>query len=149
MELSKQFVGYIIMVLLDFTYINFVKSHWIKDIDHINKKPFTVTYSRLFWLWLVYKIIYLGIFYFIIKENKTPTEALYLGLYVYSIFNMTTLIFFDNWSITRGLLDTLWGGILFYLTTYTIQGTFKRKNKIQASEILFNFTNWGNKSKRK
>jgi len=40
-----------------------------------------------------------------------------LGIVIYAVFELTNLALFKNWHILSVLIDTLWGGILFGLTT--------------------------------
>ena len=65
---------------------------------------------------LCYISLVLGLFYFIIKDKKSIGEAFLLGLYVYAVYETTNLAIFKNWTWNIAAIDTLWGGILIYLT---------------------------------
>jgi hypothetical protein len=69
----------------------------------------------------VYVFIASMLYWFIIKENKTPKDAFILGLCTVGIYEYTNYCTFDNWKFETTLIDTAWGGILFYLTTYFYQ----------------------------
>ena len=36
---------------------------------------------------------------------------------IYAVFELTNLALFKNWFMLSVIIDTLWGGILFALTT--------------------------------
>ena len=67
---------------------------------------------------ICYLFIVAGLNYFIISKNRTPLDAFFLGLVIYGVYESTNYAIFKNWSATVGLIDTLWGGILFALATY-------------------------------
>jgi uncharacterized membrane protein len=69
---------------------------------------------------LCYIFLITGINYFIIKPNKSVSEAFLLGIIIYGVYETTNYALFKNWSILTVLIDTLWGGILFASTTYII-----------------------------
>jgi uncharacterized membrane protein len=69
---------------------------------------------------LCYLFLITGINYFIIKPRKSASEAFLLGLVIYGVYETTNYALLNNWSILTVVMDTLWGGILFALTTYII-----------------------------
>lgn len=69
---------------------------------------------------LCYVFLIVGINYFIIKPNRSVTDAFLLGLVIYGVYETTNYALFKNWSIITVIIDTLWGGILFALTTYIV-----------------------------
>jgi uncharacterized membrane protein len=70
---------------------------------------------------ICYLFLVFGIYYFIIKPKRSVRDAFLLGVVIYSVFELTNLAIFKNWSIFTVLLDTLWGGVLFGTTTYLIR----------------------------
>ena len=69
---------------------------------------------------LCYISIIFGLYYFIIKDKKSVLDAIILGLFVYSVYELTNMSLFENWEYKTVIIDTLWGGALFGLTTYTV-----------------------------
>lgn len=67
---------------------------------------------------LCYLFLIFGLYFFILRENKTPLEAFLFGIIIYGVYETTTYTVLKNWKITTVITDTLWGGILFYLTTF-------------------------------
>ena len=54
---------------------------------------------------------------FIIKERKSPNDAFILGICIYGIFDFTNMAIFKKYEIIPSIIDTLWGGCLFYMVT--------------------------------
>lgn len=52
-----------------------------------------------------------------IPENKKYMLAFVLGVCVYLVFDGTNLAIFKKWSWEALMLDSIWGSILFLLTT--------------------------------
>jgi uncharacterized membrane protein len=67
---------------------------------------------------VVYILMIVVLYYFIIKEKKTPNEAFILGFCIYGIFDFTNYALFNDYELLPSVVDMVWGGILFYLTTY-------------------------------
>jgi uncharacterized membrane protein len=65
-----------------------------------------------------YVFLIFAINYFIIGKLKGPEEAFILGLVIYGVFEGTCYAMFKKWTIGLAMMDTLWGGTLFALTTY-------------------------------
>jgi uncharacterized membrane protein len=69
---------------------------------------------------LCYITLIFGIYYFIIREKKSVFDAFLLGLVIYAVYETTTLALLKNWSYKTSIIDTLWGGVLFALTTFIV-----------------------------
>jgi uncharacterized membrane protein len=65
-----------------------------------------------------YIFLLFGLYYFIFKDHRSPLEAMLLGLVIYGVYETTTYALLKNWKLQTVLIDTLWGGTLFYMTTY-------------------------------
>jgi uncharacterized membrane protein len=48
-----------------------------------------------------------------------------LGIIIYGVYETTTYATLQKWKLETVVKDTLWGGILFYLTTFF---TYKLKD---------------------
>ena len=111
----KYIVSAIILVLLDSIYLNAIKDFFGKQIKKVQQKPMKV---NLVGAILCYIILILGINYFIIYQNKSILDAFLLGLLIYGVYETTNYALFSDWSVTTVMIDSIWGGILFALTTY-------------------------------
>ena len=107
----------IILVSIDFVYLNFMKGYFNNQVKSVQGKPLKM---NLLGTVLCYIFLILGLNYFIIKPRKSTQDAFLFGLIIYGVFETTNLGLFSNWSIMTVIIDTLWGGILFALTTFII-----------------------------
>lgn len=105
----------IILTIIDSIYLYLTKSLFEKMVSQIQNSDIQI---RLNGAIMVYILLTIGLYYFIIKENRLPYEAVLLGLVIYGVFDFTNYAIFKNYDIYIGLIDTVWGGILCGLTTY-------------------------------
>jgi len=109
----------LIMFLLDSVFISFIMYKNFNDqVNLVQGSPIQINILGGI---LSYFFLSLALYYFIIKENKTYIDAFILGLCIYGVYEYTTLALLKNWLIKTTIIDTLWGGTLFGLTTYIIQ----------------------------
>ena len=102
------------ILLLDFIYFYFFQESMMKMISMIQKNPVKINFIYFI---LCYLFLTFVLYYFIIRENKSPMDAFLLGLSTYAIYELTSASLFTNWKLWVVLLDSLWGGILFFLVT--------------------------------
>jgi uncharacterized membrane protein len=69
---------------------------------------------------LVYVFIGISLLYFVISKRGSPFDAFVLGITSYGIYDFTNVSLISKWPIYIATIDTLWGGILYYLTTSII-----------------------------
>ena len=67
---------------------------------------------------ITYIFLIYGLYYFILSKNKSVTDAFILGVVIYGVYEFTNLTILKEWKLKSALIDTLWGGILFSLTTF-------------------------------
>jgi uncharacterized membrane protein len=65
-----------------------------------------------------YLFLIIAINYFIIVPNKSVEDAFILGVVIYGVFEYTNYAIFKKWSELFVITDTIWGGLLFAITTY-------------------------------
>jgi uncharacterized membrane protein len=105
----------IILTIIDSIYLYLTKSLFEKMVLQIQNSDMQIRLNSAI---IVYILLTIGLYYFIIKEKKSPYEAALLGLIIYGVFDFTNYAIFKNYDIYIGLLDTIWGSILCGLTTY-------------------------------
>lgn len=117
MNVSKILILAIIFVLCDSIYLNFIKNYFSKQITLIQHESIKINYFSVF---ICYILLVFGINYFIIQPRRSITDAFLLGLIIYGVYETTNKALFSKWYWTTVVIDSLWGGILFALTTYLI-----------------------------
>lgn len=109
------FLSTFYFLLLDFIFLFWNRDTFEKQIIQVQRvslqmKPIGAIICYLFLIF--------GLYFFILREKKTPLEAFLFGIVVYGVYETTTYALLKNWKITTVITDTLWGGVLFYLTTF-------------------------------
>jgi uncharacterized membrane protein len=107
----------IIFITIDFVYLNVIKDYFTKQIQSVQGSQPKINYLGAA---LCYIFLIIGINYFIIKPKKSVNDAFLLGLVIYGVYETTNYALFKNWSILTVIMDTLWGGLLFAVTSYIV-----------------------------
>ena len=115
---------FIVFVIIDSIYLTSMKAFFDKQVNLIQGSNIEM---KLIPAVLCYISLVVGLYYFIIKERKSLVEAFLLGFVIYSVYEFTNWALFKNWKITTVLIDTLWGAVLFTLTTAIIYYIFNSK----------------------
>jgi uncharacterized membrane protein len=110
-------VSAIVFISIDFVYLNLIKDYFQKQIQIVQGSQPKMNFLGAA---LCYIFLITGINYFIIKPHKSVKEAFLLGIVIYGVYETTNYALFKNWWLTTVFLDTLWGGILFAITTYIV-----------------------------
>ncbi len=112
----------IIIFCIDLIFLNSLFSKFTKQIKIIQNKEVVVKKIPAV---IAYLFLTLALYYFIIRKkdnyktnNDMIKDAVILGALIYGIFDATNLALFDKWTIDLFIIDTIWGGILFGLSTY-------------------------------
>jgi uncharacterized membrane protein len=114
----KLLITAIIFVVLDSIYLNLIKDYFLKQINLVQKSPIKIDFLAIL---LCYIFLIFGINYFIIQPNRSIQDAFILGIIIYGVYETTNKALLTKWSWLTVIMDTLWGGILFALTTYIIK----------------------------
>jgi uncharacterized membrane protein len=110
-------VSAIVFISIDFIYLNLMKGYFDKQIQSVQGSIPKMNYlgAALCYIFLIF-----GINYFIIKPKKSVSDAFLLGIIIYGVYETTNYALLKNWSMLTVIIDTLWGGILFAVTTYIV-----------------------------
>jgi uncharacterized membrane protein len=111
----------IIILFLDFLYMQIIYKKFNNLIVSVQKSDIKLNITGAI---LCYSLIIFMLYYFIIKENKSVLDAFILGFCTYGIYETTNLSLLNNWDYNIALIDTIWGGILYALTTYIIKNNY-------------------------
>ena len=108
-------ISSILMVFIDLVYLSMIgKSSFEKTVSAIQGSKLVVNMPPAIFTYILMAII---LNYFIISANKPAFDAFILGFCAYGIFDFTNLAIFKNYTLKTAIMDTLWGAILFYVTT--------------------------------
>jgi uncharacterized membrane protein len=104
----------ILILVFDCFYLYGIRNIFSKQIIDVQRTPLQMDFLAAV---LCYILIIVGLYYFIIRENKSVLEAVMLGIVIYGIYELTTKAIITNWRWETVLLDTVWGGVLFGIVT--------------------------------
>ena len=107
----------VIMLLLDSVYLYFTKSIFGVLVAKIQR---TAIQFRIEGAIIVYLLLAFGLYYFIVKPGLSAWEAGLLGLVIYGTFDFTNYTMFKNYDLKIAIMDTVWGSLLFGLTTFIL-----------------------------
>ena len=111
----------VIMLLMDSVYLFLTKSIFGEMVAKIQR---TAIQFRLVGAVIVYLLLALALYYFIVKPGLSVWEAGLLGLVIYGTFDFTNYAMFKNYDLKIAIMDTVWGSLLFALTTFVYKKMF-------------------------
>jgi len=107
----------LVFLLLDGIYLYSMRKYFNDQVKRIQGSPIRLNAVGTI---LTYVFLLFGLNYFILSPKKSVIDAFLFGIVVYAVYEFTTYSLFSGWKWTTVLMDTLWGGILFSLTTYIV-----------------------------
>lgn len=112
---KRLIVASVILLALDFSYIMATKKIFEDQIINIQRVIMTVKPVGAI---ACYIFLIFGLYYFILQNKRPATDAALLGLVIYGVYETTNYAILKKWSPFVVVIDTLWGSMLFGLTTY-------------------------------
>ena len=127
-ELSRQqlkeiFVTAVVYLTIDILYLNSKTDYFNSYFKKVQGKPFVVRKSGAV---MAYILLVIGLYYFIIKERKNLIYAFLFGIFLYGVYDLTNYATLTNWTMEFVIKDTLWGGMVFTISTFLIYEIIKR-----------------------
>lgn len=105
-----------IMLALDGFYLSYIGGPLFNPmIKNIQGENITLNMVGVF---IVYLLMLFALYKFIIMEKKAPRDAFLLGFCIYGVFDFTNMAIFKKYKYLPAIIDMVWGGTLFYLTTF-------------------------------
>jgi uncharacterized membrane protein len=114
MRTKQLLISAIAMLLLDAVYLSTFSKFFNNMVLGIQG---TKIKFNIFGAIACYILLIVGLNYFILAPKKPIADAFLLGLVIYGVYETTNYAILANWNMKAVALDTLWGGILFALTT--------------------------------
>ena len=126
-HMLHMFLLFSIIVIIDYIYLYLFGDYFLKLVHTIQREEAKFNYLSAI---LVYLVITIQLYYFVIysitplkskDKTKLPNillKAFILGLTSYAIYELTAKTIFYKWTYKGVIIDTVWGGILYVLSTY-------------------------------
>ncbi len=113
----------IIFFLIDSVFLSIISKKYGEMIKKIQNKPMKV---RILSAVVCYALLIFSLNYFILSNDENQElRALFLGWTIYGVYDSTAYALIENWDIKMALIDGVWGGILFYLSTISTKFVLK------------------------
>lgn len=107
-----------VLLIIDAMFIASMSSFFTNQIELVQKDKFTFDILGGF---VAYVFLIFGLYWFIIREKRSLLDAFLLGIVIYGVYEGTTKALFKKWKKETMLIDTIWGGTLFSLTTIIVR----------------------------
>lgn len=108
------FLSLVLLVVLDLSFMNLnwnMYSLQVIDVQRVQIQP------RIEGMIFCYFFMISGLYWFILRNRRPIWEAIVLGLVLYGVFESMSYGLFKKWHLKTAVVDTLWGGAVFGLTT--------------------------------
>lgn len=114
---KKLILTAIVLSVIDMAYLKLIGGHFNSLVKSIqgSKLSLQIVPAVLAYITLIFSL-----YYFIIRENRKVTDAMLLGWSIYLVYDFTNKAIFDKWTWETVLLDGVWGGVLYGLTTFIV-----------------------------
>jgi uncharacterized membrane protein len=107
--------AFVLLLVLDFAFLFMNQTMFQNQVITVQRVIMQPNYVGFI---MSYVCILALLGYFIIRPHRSVQEAFLLGLLTYGVFEFTNKAIFKKWEYMTVIIDTLWGGILFGLTTW-------------------------------
>ena len=110
----------LLFLVIDSIYLISISKYTKNIVTNIQNNLFEI---NILYVILCYILLISGTNYFIIQNNNLSLKEKYinsfiLGVFVYGVYEFTNGAIFKKWPLKLIIIDTLWGGVLFFIVTY-------------------------------
>jgi len=115
-------ISTVIFPLIDYVYLSRVSGHFSELVKKITKEEMVFNFPKAVG---AYFFLILGLYYFILKDlnqdnlKEKILSAMILGWVIYGTYDFTTGTILKDYDWNTMIMDTVWGGILYGLVTFT------------------------------
>jgi len=106
------------LLALDGIYLSIFGNQFAKMIFSIQGSAIKLKYISAI---LCYILLVTGLYYFIILPKRPILDAFLFGVLIYGVYDTTNHATIQKWKWYLALLDTIWGGTLFAITTHIVR----------------------------
>ena len=121
--MKKEIISVIILLVLDFLWIGlFMKNRYEKEIKQIQGSSMKV---NIVYGFISYTLMVIGLVVFVLPNIRTEHRLLdslkygfLFGIIIFGVYDFTIAALLEKWDIKLAFIDVLWGGTLYFLTSY-------------------------------
>ena len=118
MSIIDFIVSGLIFFIIDAIYLSTFGKKFAIMVKMIQGEKIKMNYSKYISAVICYILLIFSLNYYVLSEEKSLLNAFLLGVIIYGVFDSTNYVIFNEYNATIGLIDSLWGGILFTITTF-------------------------------
>lgn len=117
----QNIISSFILLVLDFAWIlYYMGEKYSVKIPEIQKSPLEI---NIIYGMMSYLLMLLGLNVFVIPNIKKPLidslkYGFTFGIILYGVYDFTSASVLKDWDMSLGLIDILWGGVVFFLASY-------------------------------
>ena len=104
-----------IVLSIDSLYLYMIKDLFNTQVQTVQGRPLQLDMKATI---LDYILIITGIWYLLTRKGFSHKEMFFMGIFSYGIYELTSKALLKNWKWETVAIDTIWGGVLFYLVSY-------------------------------
>lgn len=117
------FVSIITLIVLDLLWILFFMSKkYQKQVMEVQGSKLVIDKMSVIY---VYILMIIGLVVFVLPNIRMGSElkdslmyGFLFGVVVYGVYDFTNNALFENWNTTLAYIDILWGGFVFFISSY-------------------------------
>lgn len=128
MNPTQSIILLVFVLVIDIVWLTLSRKGYQRLVQNVQAAPLQI---RVLPALLSYACVFIGIAFFAIPliemKVKNKSESLWklcllygggLGLVIYGVFNFTNMAIFKTYEVTMAIRDTVWGIVLFTVSTF-------------------------------
>lgn len=113
-------ISSIVLLILDGAYISLNQRSFENQVASVQR---VILQVKPLGAIICYFFLIFGLNYFIISKKRSLFDAFLFGLIIYAVYDSTNYALFKQWKPLLAIMDAVWGGSLFALTTFITYST--------------------------
>jgi len=113
-------ISSITLLILDAAYISLNQRAFENQVASVQR---VILQVKPLGAIICYFFLIFGLNYFIISKKRSLIDAFLFGLIIYAVYDSTNYALFKQWKPLLAIMDAVWGGSLFALTTFITYST--------------------------
>jgi uncharacterized membrane protein len=113
-------ISSITLLILDAAYISLNQRAFENQVASVQR---VILQVKPLGAIICYFFLIFGLNYFIISKKRPLIDAFLFGLIIYAVYDSTNYALFKQWKPLLAIMDAVWGGSLFALTTFITYST--------------------------
>jgi uncharacterized membrane protein len=114
--MEQYIIGLIIYLLLDVSWIYLNNKMYVTNVEKIQNSKFKLNIYKALLTYIIMSLYLI----FLIYNKFSLLNCVLISFFIYSIYNLTNLTAFKNYSTKVAIIDTIWGPLATFITMYIV-----------------------------